>query len=175
MRRLFLFLGLLLLGHPGGVWGQSGFARALLYNGQGRLVGMAVLSATADGVTLSLHVQGLPPGRHGLHLHGRGDCRGAGFKSAGGHLNPFARKHGLMNPEGHHLGDLPNLIVGPEGTAAVSFLVPLATLSPGPASLLGPEGSALVIHAGADDQRTDPSGSSGARIACGVIEWVGER
>ena len=123
--------------------------------------GSAAGTASLDGNRLSIDATGLPPGAHGLHLHAVGKCEGPDFASAGPHWNPANRQHGTQNPGGPHAGDLPNLEVGEDGRGA-------ATLSIAPGFLDG-DGAALVIHASADDYRTDPSGSSGARIACAAF------
>ena len=145
-------------------------ATAVLKDATGKEVGTATFTSARSGVLVKLVATGLPPGKHGLHLHAAGKCEPPDFKSAGGHFNPGAKQHGLHNPGGHHAGDLPNLVVAKDGTARASFTARGATLSEGQASLLGPDGAAIVVHADADDERTDPAGNSGARIACGVIE-----
>jgi Cu-Zn family superoxide dismutase len=99
-----------------------------------------------------------------------GKCDPPDFKSAGPHFNPDNKKHGSKNPDGPHAGDLPNFDVGPDGTAKVSVVAPNVTLGDGPNSLFHPEGTALVIHEKADDYMTDPAGNAGARIACGVVQ-----
>jgi Cu-Zn family superoxide dismutase len=104
----------------------------------------------------------LTPGKHGIHIH-ENAFAGSDFKTAQGHFNPEGKKHGLLNPEGHHLGDLPNLVVSEDGSAEATILVEHATLEPGdPDSLLG---RSIIIHAGEDDEMTDPSGNSGDRVA----------
>jgi Cu-Zn family superoxide dismutase len=143
-------------------------ARAVLQDAQGKEVGTATFTPTKGGVKVHVQVAHLPPGKHGIHIHMVGRCEPPDFKSAGGHFNPFGKKHGLQSAEGAHAGDLPNLTVQEDGTAKASFTAKSATLGEG--SLLGPGGSALVIHADPDDEKTDPAGNSGARIACGVIE-----
>jgi Cu-Zn family superoxide dismutase len=145
-------------------------AKAKLHNSKGEQVGMATLIEGTDGVRIALQVYNLPPGLHGFHIHEVGKCEKPEFKSAGGHFNPHGKNHGLKNPEGPHVGDLPNLLVEPDGTATVTVLAPLVTLGSGKNSLFHPGGTALVIHAGPDDQMTNPSGNSGGRIACGVIK-----
>jgi len=145
-------------------------AQALLRNSAGEEVGQAAFSPARGGVRVRVAVHGLSPGRHGIHIHAAGKCEPPDFKSAGGPLNPAGKQHGLENPAGHHAGDLPNLVVGKDGKAKASFLARGATLGEGDGSLLGPEGTALVVHADPDDGKTDPAGNSGARIACGVIE-----
>jgi len=153
-------------GHPT----PEAVASGTLRNVAGEAIGVATLTDTSGTLRLSLRVAQLFPGPHGLHFHSRGACTSPDFASAGGHFNPEGRKHGRLNPEGPHLGDLPNLIVGPDGSADTSFMVPRELAGTGPRSLLQPGGTALIVHAGADDERTDPSGNSGDRIACAVIE-----
>lgn len=144
-------------------------ARAVLKDAKGEKVGTASLVEAKGGVQVAVKAQGLPPGIHGIHVHAVGKCDDPEFKSAGPHFNPTARKHGMKNPEGHHSGDLPNLVVGAEGKGELKGTLEGATLGEGPASLLGPQGAALVVHASPDDEVSDPAGNSGARIACGVI------
>jgi superoxide dismutase, Cu-Zn family len=136
----------------------------------GDRVGLATLTDSAGTLRLGVSVSQLSPGPHGLHFHAQGTCTPPDFSSAGPHFNPEGRKHGRLNPEGPHLGDLPNLIAGPDGSADTSFTVATELAGPGARSLLQPGGTALVIHANADDERTDPSGNSGDRVACAVIE-----
>ncbi len=145
-------------------------AVAIVRNADGKEVGKATFSPASGGVKIQVTVAGLAPGKHGIHLHAVGKCDPPDFKSAGGHLNPADRHHGLENPGGAHAGDLPNLVVGKDGKAKASFTARDTTLGEGKGSLLGPDGAALVIHADADDQKSDPAGNSGARIACGVVE-----
>ena len=118
---------------------------------------------------LNVHVYGLTPGLHGIHIHAVGSCVGPAFASAGSHYNPAARRHGLANPEGPHNGDLPNLVVNGEGIGHLSAKTELVTLAAGAATAFDADGSAVVIHAAEDDQVTDPTGNSGGRVACGVI------
>ena len=117
-----------------------------------------------------MSVEKLPPGTHGIHIHTVGKCEGPAFTTAGGHFNPDAKKHGKDNPDGMHAGDLLNIEVGADGTGNANLRAMNVTLGDGPNSLFHDGGTALVIHATADDYKTDPSGNSGARIACGVIE-----
>ena len=151
-------------------------ATASLLDAQGNSVGSAQFSegTGGGGVVVTVQAQGLPPGEHGIHLHETGACEASAFESAGGHINPTGAQHGLENPEGPHAGDLPGLSVGADGTASYQATNASVTLSGGgAASLLDADGSAIVIHAAADDQATDPTGNSGDRIACGVIEAAG--
>ena len=122
----------------------------------------------ASGTLLQLFVRGLPPGRHGLHLHATPACEPPTFQTAAGHLNPAGAKHGRQNPEGPHLGDLPHLEVNRAGEARFEIRLDSVNLTPGLRSI-GVPGTALVIHAGEDDERTDPTGNAGARIACAVL------
>jgi Cu-Zn family superoxide dismutase len=134
-----------------------------LVNSAGASTGAVQTEARAGGTYLRISVQGLPLGDHGLHLHAVGRCDPPGFQSAGAHWNPNARQHGHLNPQGAHLGDLPNLTVSANGHGAINFLV-------AGGSLADADGTSLVVHAGPDDYRTDPSGGSGDRIACAVLE-----
>jgi superoxide dismutase, Cu-Zn family len=145
-------------------------AKGTFHNATGQRIGVATFTDSGGRPQLEVSVSQLPPGIHGFHLHAVGVCTPPDFKSAGGHLNPEARHHGRLNPDGPHLGDLPNLAVGANGLADTTFAVPEALLGSGAGSLFQSEGTALVIHAGPDDYRTDPSGNSGDRIACAVIE-----
>jgi Cu-Zn family superoxide dismutase len=144
--------------------------KAVLRNADGKEVGTAVFTPTKNGVEVQVQVANLPPGKHGIHIHAAGKCEPPDFKSAGAHFNPSGRKHGLQNPAGAHAGDLPNLTVGDDGKGKGTLTARGATLGDGEGSLFGPGGTALVVHADPDDEKTDPAGNSGARIACGVIE-----
>jgi Cu-Zn family superoxide dismutase len=144
-------------------------AKAELMNSKGEIVGLATLVEGTDGVLVTINVWDLSPGLHGFHIHEVGKCEPPDFKTAGAHFNPFERKHGLKNPMGPHAGDSLNLQVGPDGTGTQVTMFPLVSLGSGINSLFHQGGTALVMHAMKDDQMTDPSGDSGARIACGVI------
>jgi len=137
-----------------------------LNDGAGRSVGIAQLERDGSNWRLELNVAGLAPGEHGIHLHEAGRCDGPDFATAKGHLNPLGKAHGSANPAGMHMGDLPNLVVGADGTAK-SFVTVSAQLDI--ARVFDTDGTAVVIHDKIDDYRTDPSGNSGGRIACGVI------
>jgi len=107
--------------------------------------------------------------KNGVHIHENGKCDVPGFSTAGSHFNPTSKRHGANNPEGKHVGDLPNLEVKADGTAKLTAIAEGATLAPGSSSLLRQGGTALLIHAEPDDERSDPAGKAGDRIACGVI------
>jgi Cu-Zn family superoxide dismutase len=144
-------------------------ATAELRNAQGQPVGTATFAQVGAGVRIVLEARNLPPGDKGVHIHEAGRCEPPGFESAGGHANPGKAQHGLQNPAGPHAGDLPNIAIGPGGTGRLETTTSRMTLGSGPTSLFDADGSALVVHAGPDDHRTDPTGGSGARLACGVI------
>lgn len=145
-------------------------AKSMFKDKDGKQVGTAALTQTPAGVLITLSVKGLPPGQRAFHVHGVGKCEPP-FTSAGGHFNPDGAKHGLMAADGYHAGDLPNLHVPAGGEVVVEVLNPNVTLEKGkPNSLLGAQGTALVIHAGKDDYKSDPAGNAGGRIACGVVE-----
>jgi len=145
-------------------------AHADLINAKGQPVGTATFKQTKAGVSISLALNDLPPGTHGIHIHAVGKCDAPDFKTAGGHFNPDAKKHGEKNPQGAHNGDLGNIAVNAKGLVKTTKLAKNVTLGPGANSLFGTDGTALVIHADSDDEMTDPSGNSGARIACGIIQ-----
>lgn len=147
-------------------------ARADIKNAQGTKIGTAKFTSAANGVKVSVKVSQLTPGEHGIHIHAVGKCEAPGFTTAGGHFNPTGAHHGAKNSqEPHpHVGDLENLTVGQNGKASATFTISGATLGDGQNSLFHDGGTALVIHAKPDDLMSDPSGNSGDRIACGVIE-----
>lgn len=148
---------------------DAGHASATLTDASGADRGEVRFTSVEEGVNVSIDAQGLEPGVHGAHIHQTGSCIPPDFQSAGGHWNPYNREHGRENPAGPHMGDMPNLIVGRDGTGLLELVIDGASITGGPAPLLDEDGSAVVIHAGADDYRTDPAGAAGARVACGEV------
>jgi Cu-Zn family superoxide dismutase len=145
-------------------------AKATLKNAQGQEVGTVDLAQTPQGVLLKLSIKGISPGTHAFHVHAVGKCEPP-FSTAGGHFNPGNRKHGLFSMEGHHAGDMPNLFVPASGELTAEVFNASITLErEKPNSVFQPNGTAIVIHAGADDYKSDPAGNAGDRIACGVIQ-----
>lgn len=146
-------------------------ARAVFMDQQGRTIGTATLIETPSGVLIRAEVANLPPGVHGFHVHEVGKCDPASkFESAGGHYNPTGAKHGYMVEGGPHAGDMPNQTVGSDGKMVAEVINPHVSFGSGKATLFDQDGSALVVHATADDYRSQPSGAAGDRLACAVIE-----
>ncbi len=149
-------------------------ATAGLLDKDGKTVGWVSLAEDRVGVRFELHVFGLSEGKHGVHVHAVGKCEGPVFETAGGHFNPAAKVHGTLTANGPHAGDLGNLEVQKGGTGLLSATTPHLSLAPGASSNIAASGGlAVVVHAQEDDEKTDPSGNSGARIACGVIKLTG--
>ncbi|GAE94008.1 superoxide dismutase [Gracilibacillus boraciitolerans JCM 21714] len=140
-----------------------------LYNADKDAVGTANFKEQEDKVTVQIKVEGLESGLHGVHIHEYAKCEGPEFQSAGNHFNPEGKEHGLMHPDGAHMGDMPNLEINADGTADVEFELPGVTLMDGEKSLLREDGTSIVIHAGQDDGVSQPSGDAGERVVCGVI------
>ncbi|HEV8639481.1 MAG TPA: superoxide dismutase family protein [Methylomirabilota bacterium] len=166
---LLAVLSLLAAGCAGMMQPTVATATAQLKNATGDVVGTATFTEVSGGVRIVLETRGLPAGEKGVHIHEVGQCDPPAFTSAGGHFNPGKRQHGLQNPQGPHAGDLPNITIAADGTGRLETTTNRVTLSGGDTWLLDADGSALVVHAAPDDFKTDPTGNSGARIACGVI------
>jgi superoxide dismutase, Cu-Zn family len=145
-------------------------ANAVLVNPDGEQIGNVALEQLERGVRIYAQADGVPQGIHAFHIHETGQCDTPDFQSAGGHFNPTDEQHGWDNAQGHHAGDFPNVHVHDDGRLAVEYFTDSVTLGDGETSVFDADGSAIVMHEGADDYVTDPAGDAGSRIACGVIE-----
>jgi superoxide dismutase, Cu-Zn family len=155
---------------PTGTTGDAtATASGTFIDAQNQPVGEVLLQQTPHGVLVKIDLTNATPGTHALHIHTVGKCDAPSFESAGGHFDTAARKHGFLNPAGHHAGDLPNLDVPLVGKLSMEYHVPEMTLERGPRPLMDGDGSALVIHAGKDDYTSDPAGASGDRLACARV------
>jgi Cu-Zn family superoxide dismutase len=172
MKKVLLAVSMLLILSGKSFAAEAKPMKINIINSERKEVGTATVTPAPNGVLIRVELRenpaGIPPGIHAIHIHETGQCEPP-FKTAGGHFNPESKKHGFMNKEGAHVGDLPNIHVTKNTPVVVEFFLSEATINSGKSNLLDSDGSSLVIHAGADDYRTDPAGDSGDRIACGVI------
>lgn len=144
-------------------------AQADLVDASGKSIGRAMLMQHDGEIMVQVKASGLTPGVHAVHIHTTGICTAPDFASAGGHWNPAKHQHGRDNPAGAHMGDMPNMTVAADGTGTLNTTVAGAMLSGGDNPLLDADGAAIVIHAAADDYKTDPTGNAGGRLACGIV------
>lgn len=151
-----------------GADGMTELARAPMIDTTGSSVGSVRLVDEGARRSMRVNLTGIAPGTHGFHLHTTGTCTTPDFQSAGGHLNPTNNEHGSLNPQGKHLGDLPNIEVGASGSVTTQVVLDQSR-DDLMAALFDSDGTAVMVHSGADDYRTDPSGDAGSRIACGVL------
>lgn len=167
IRSLLIAAGALVLGAAAPAQRE---ATADIIDAQGQTRGRATLIQDKDGIHVDVRGVGLPAGVHAVHIHSVGTCTGPDFTSAGGHWNPAMKQHGHDNPKGAHMGDMPNMSVVADGTGTLKITIKDAVLAGGKDALLDADGAAIVIHAAADDYKTDPAGNAGARLACGVLK-----
>ncbi|PVA10180.1 superoxide dismutase family protein [Pelagivirga sediminicola] len=153
-----------LLGNAAVAEGEG--AMAMLKAQDGGDVGHVTLTQGPRGTLFHAELTGLAPGWHSFHVHETGSCTGD-FEDAGGHYAPDENGHGLLHEEGAHAGDLPNIHVASDGTAMAEFYSARLSVAGGDAPLMDEDGSAIVIHEGADTYQSDAE--AGARVACGVI------
>ena len=152
-----------------GAMTKSGGAMATITDASGHALGSLMLADGSGGITVGGTLRGLPPGDHGIHIHTTGACDAPAFTTAGGHWNPTTKMHGSQNPAGPHFGDMMNITVGADSSVAVRLTTAGGSLH-GANMLMDTDGAAVVVHAKGDDYKTDPSGNSGGRVACGVMK-----
>ncbi|QPC47337.1 superoxide dismutase family protein [Mangrovibacillus cuniculi] len=168
MKKIGLLLSVLII--SGCALEQGSSANVSVINSDGDEIGTVEMQESPEGVKMSFDLTGLPPGEHAVHIHNKNKCDIPDFLSAGEHLNPDDKQHGLLNPEGAHAGDLPNLIADEQGVVKVDIVAPGVTLKDGKTTLFTKDGTSIVIHENADDGMSQPAGNGGERIACGEIK-----
>jgi superoxide dismutase, Cu-Zn family len=151
---------------------KSNEVKVPLTNSQGQPAGIVIFKPVKAGVKMTVKLENIPSGDHGVHIHEHAVCDAPDFKAAGGHFNPDGKHHGFQNPDGHHNGDTPgNVSVGENHKGEATFVLKDISMDPGaPNSIFANGGTSVVVHEHADDEKTDPSGNSGNRIACGVVK-----
>src|SRR3982074_1283865 len=169
VHNILVVTGSLLISFAFSAAAQKATNKVELNDAQGKSVGTAELTPAAQAVSIRLNLMNLTPGEHAIHVHTVAKCEGPAFTTAGPHLNPDMKHHGLQNPEGPHAGDMPNFTVAADGTAKATVVAPGVTAGGDSHSVFTNGGTALVIHAKADDMKSDPAGNAGDRIACGTI------
>lgn len=146
--------------------------RVKLTNSAGQPAGTVTFKEVKKGIKMTIRLENIPFGEHGVHIHQNAVCDAPDFHAAGADFNPSGKHHGFQNPEGHHDGDLPgNVSVGENHRGEASFILTDICMDPNlPNSIFANGGTSVVVHEHADDEKSDPAGNAGNRIACGVVK-----